>query len=119
MANSPFIKDGALSLTSTGDLISALDIATQMTVAISGYDCIYDSDLNSQLIPYLTTIPVGGLNRNAITNIVVQAYNPMVVQGIISNLGISIPAQTLSTINIQVNATDAQGNEISLNWTNP
>jgi hypothetical protein len=118
VSNSPLIKNGSLALNANGDLLAAPDIETQMTVAVSGYNCLYDVNLNSLLIPYLEGIPVGGLNRGAIINIVKQAYTYMVSQKIISNLQISIGASTISAVQININATDINGNEIFLNWIN-
>ncbi len=118
MAYSPLIANGILSLSSTGDLLSAPDIETQMTVAIGAYHCIYDSTVDSLLIPYLESIPVGGFKNSTITNIVVNAYKPMIIANLITNLQISILAQVLSNITIKVSATDNQGNSTVLSWSN-
>lgn len=118
MAISPLISDGSLSLSTTGDLTPALDIVTQMAVGIAAYNCIYDSTVNSALIPYLNNKLLGTTNRSTLTNIVVSAYQSMITAKIISNLKVSIRSQTISTVNINVSAVDDQGNQISINWIN-
>lgn len=117
--NSPLIQDGALSLTSNGLLQDAPDIKTQMTVTVSAYNCIYNPNLQSDLIPFLTGIPIGGWNRIAIVNIVVAAFTLiMIPQGLINNLQVSVVQLTLNTILIKISALDLEGNNVSLNWTN-
>ena len=115
---SPLIANGVLSLSSTGDLMPAPDIQTQMTVGIAAYHCIYDSTVNSGLIPYLDGIPVGGFNNNALTSIVVAAYKPMITANLITNLQVAILAQVLSNVTIKASATDNQGNDTVLSWSN-
>ncbi len=118
--NSPLIKNGALSLTPEGLLQDAPDIETQMTVTVGAYQCMYSNLVNSQLIPYLTSIPVGGFSTNATINIVKSAYQLiMIATGLISGLTISVVPLTVSTILIKINAIDKKGSPISLNWTNP
>lgn len=118
MANSPLIANGVLSLSPTGDLMSAPDIQTQMTVAIGAYHCIYDNTVDSLLIPYLSSIPIGGFKNNTITNIVVNAYKPMITANLITNLQVAILAQVLSNLTIKVSAIDNQGNSAVLSWSN-
>ncbi len=119
MTFSPLIQNGKLSLTPSGDLASAPDIITQMTVGITAYHCIFDPTINSQLLPYLNTIPIGGYNSNAITNIVVNAYKPMITAGIIVDLQIAVlNPELLSTLTINVSVTDNKGNVSSLSWNN-
>jgi hypothetical protein len=115
---SPLIKDGAWSLTATGDLVTDLDIVTQAGITISGYDCSYGDNLNSQLIPYITGIPKGGFNSTAITNIVRSAYTSLVTARIISNLQIFVKFLGISTLNITVNMNDNNGNRSVLSWNN-
>lgn len=118
--NSPLIKNGALSLTPQGLLQGAPDIETQMPVTISAYKCMYSSNVDSQLIPYFSGIPLGGFSTDAITNIVSAAYQPiMIADGLISDLTISAAPLTINTVLIKVNAIDKEGSPISLNWTNP
>lgn len=117
MANSPLIANGQLNLSATGDLADGLDIQTQMAVGVSGYNCLYSVNLDSQLIPYLNN-PKGSVNRDTIVNIIKNAYAYMVNNKIINNLQIGIPVIVLSNVFININATDLQGNKITLKWTN-
>jgi hypothetical protein len=120
MTQSPLIKNGDLVLTDRGLLQAAPDIQTQMTVTVSAYNCIYNSNLQSDLIPYLSGIPRGGWNLNAINNIVVAAYTlTMIPQQLISNLTVTTIPQTLSFITIKISALDQENNPINLTWTNP
>ena len=119
MSTSPLIKDGALSLTTNGDLATDLDIVTQMVVALTAYHCIYDSTINSEVIPYLDNQSVSFTNRPALTNIVVSAYQSLISQNIISNLEVGVKPTTISTVNIKISAVDSSGNQVSLNWINP
>lgn len=119
MSTSPLIKDGALSLTENGDLVSDLDIITQMATALAAYHCIFNDYMNSQLIPYLDNKAISFTNRPAISNVCVNAYQYLITQKIISNLTVSVKPQTISTIKIDISAIDTQGNNIELNWTNP
>ncbi len=117
---SPLIKDGALSINEQGLLIDAPDIQTQMTVSVSAYNCMYDSNVESQLIPYLTSIPVRGWSSIAISNIVSTAYKLIMIrQNLISGLKIASKFLTLNTIQIKISAIDQEGTPVSLNWVNP
>ena len=119
MASSPLIQNGDLVLTDSGLLQSAPDIQTQMTVTVSAYNCIYNSNVNSNLLPSLTGIPRGGWNSSAIANTVVAAYTPiMLVQRIISDLNVSVSFPSLSYVTIKISAIDSEGNPITLSWTN-
>ena len=115
---SPLIKNGEFSLTDNGDLVTALDIETQAGITISGYDCPYGDNLNSQLIPYIEGIPVGGFNSIALTNIVRNAYTPLITAKIISNLQIFVKFLGIETVNITVNMFDNNGNKALLSWNN-
>ncbi len=115
---SPLIKDRQLSLTSTGDLMMAPDIQTQMIVSLCAYHCIYDYDINSALIPYLQKIPVGGINTNDIQTIVTSAYQSLIQQQIITNLGIAPILVTNNIISINITANDSIGQPIVLKWDN-
>lgn len=117
---SPLIKDGALSIDEQGLLIDAPDIQTQMTVTVSAYNCMYDSNVESQLIPYLTSIPVNGWSSTAIINIISSAYKLIMIPlGLIYGLKIATSPLTPNTIQIKINATDKEGASVSLNWINP
>ena len=113
----PLIKNGALSLTTNGDLVDDLDIVTQMTVGLSAYHCIYDSTVNSKLLPYLLLPRNSQVKQNTVTNIVKKAYQPMISANIISQLEISIPVSTITTIAIKIKAIDIEGNSAQLSWS--
>lgn len=115
---SPLIKNGKFVLTETGDLQFAPDIKTQVAVAISGYNCMYGDNLNSNLIPYLTGIPVGGFQRNVITNIVISAYKPLIVANVISRPEVAVKFLGISTVTINVSVLDNNGNSAKLSWDN-
>ncbi len=115
---SPLISNGQLSLTNTGDLVTAPDIQTQMTVTLTAYNCIYDYTIKSALITYLRTIPVGGFNANTIKNIITSAYQTLIQQSIITNLQIAVIPITSQYITINITADDAQGMPIVLTWDN-
>jgi hypothetical protein len=119
MTQSPLIQNGELVLTDQGLLQAAPDIQTQMNISVSAYDCIYNSKLQSDLIPYLSGIPRGGWNLNAINNIVVAAYAlTMIPQKLISNLTVTTIPQTLNFITIKISALDRENNPIQLTWNN-
>jgi hypothetical protein len=119
MSRSPLIKNGALSLTANGDLQDDLDIVTQMTVTVGAYNCIYDPNVDSGVIPYLFSIPVGGFRQNTLTYIITSAFQSFITNNVISDLTIAILAQVLSEVSIRITAVDLEGNQISLTWTNP
>jgi len=118
ITQSPLIANGSLSLNTSGDLMMSPDIQTQMPVSLAAYNCIYDYTINSQLIPYLSSIPVGGFTPNTIKNIITNSYKSLIKQGIITNLQISVVFITQSVVNININAADAIGNPITLTWDN-
>lgn len=118
LAQSPLIENGDLQLDATGQLVGAPDIVTQCTVTVGAYNCMYDSRINSALIPYLTSIPIGGRNNQAIVNIVTAAFQVLLIQNLLANLGISTVAQTVSYVTIKISATDPQQNPVSLSWSN-
>ena len=109
---SPLISNGELTL------LSDKDIATQLNVSTSAYHCIYDYTIDSELITYLESIPVGGINTNTITNILTSAYSVLIQNNIISNLQISVIPVATSYITINVTCTDAQGEQIQFSWDN-
>lgn len=116
---SPLIQNGQLTLDTHGQLTSAPDIQTQMNVTVGAYNCIYDANLNSFLVTYLADIPQGGFSSTTITNIVVAAYtSTMIAQKLISNLQVSVRQDTISYVTINIKAIDAEGNPLSLSWTN-
>lgn len=118
LTQSPLIKDGDLVLDDAGQLESAPDIVTQCTVSVGAYHCMYDSAINSGLIPFLEGIPIGGRNNQAIVNIVKAAFQPLISQNLLSNLTIGVVVQTLSYITIKIKAIDPQQNPVSLSWSN-
>lgn len=119
ITRSPLIKDGVLALSNSGDLIMAPDIETQATITLSAYNCIYDNNLNSRLIPYLNSIPKNGINTNNITNIITSAYQPTLLKNnVISDLKISVVPVGVSYINIKINMIDYNNNQVLLNWDN-
>lgn len=114
---SPLIQDGDLVL-SDGKLQDAPDIQTQMTVTVAAYNCIYDEDLNSQLIPYLNSIPSGGINNNTISNIIKSAYSSLILNKTLNKLGVAVIAQASNYLEIKIAATDSGGNPVTLSWGN-
>lgn len=116
--SSPLIQNGDLVLSNTGNLEYAADVVTQMTVTVAAYNCIYDYSINSGLIPYLSSIPVGGRNPNTIVNIVAAAYQSLISAGIITGLQVAIVFQSASYITINITATDANGSPVVLSWSN-
>ncbi len=114
---SPLIANGQLNLTNSGDLVNAPDIQTQMTVTLSAYHCIYNTLINSGLLPYLKGIPTGGINTVAIKNIVTSAYQILIQQNIITNLSISIVPVSQSYLTINISA-ESMGSPVTLSWDN-
>lgn len=119
MTESPLIINGDLVLTDTGLLDGALDIETQMTVTVSAYDCIYDSNLNSPLIPLLQQIPNAASSINLISNAVVSAYTPiMITNQLISSLQVAVQPLAVGYVSIKISAVDTENNQLNLKWTN-
>lgn len=118
LAQSPLIENGDLVLLPTGQLQYSADIVTEMTVSVAAYNCIYNSQVNSQLIPYLSGFPIGGRNINAITNIVAASFQRLINAKLISNLQISVIPVSTSYVTINISATDIENNPITLNWSN-
>lgn len=116
---SPKIQNGGLVLNEkTGQLVFAPSIETQCTITVAAYDCMYNTDVNSGLIPYIKEIPIGGRNNTKIVNIIKSAFQILISQGILSQLTIAVVAQIQNYINIKIQATDIENNSINLTWSN-
>ena len=116
--NSPLITKRTLTLNNNGDLVDGLDIETQENVAISGYDCIYDSNLASALIPYFDNIGNDPISSNMIIKIINTANTYLIQKDIVKDLVVAVPQLTLSDAYITISVTDNYGNTIPLNWIN-
>jgi hypothetical protein len=116
---SPLIIDGDFQLDANGLLVDGLDIETQLRVSISQYDTIYNAVTNSLLIPYLNSIPIGGIQETVIVNIVKNALQPLISLGIIQSFQISTIIILGNNVTINISVLDAQNNSITLSWTNP
>lgn len=118
---SPVIKNGDYSIDESGELVVAADIITQMTVTLTAYDCIYNPSVNSRLIPYIRgTLPGSAYqpnNQNAITSIVVSAYQALIQDKTIASLSVAITAQVLNEVNLKVTAQELNGADVSLSWS--
>ena len=118
ITRSPLIANGELALNSSGDLVFAPDIQTQMAVSLTAYNCIYDYSINSLLITYLFSIPPGGIQQNTIKNIIVSAYQILITANIITDLAIAIIPVTQDYITIKIRSVDTNGQNVSLTWDN-
>lgn len=116
---SPKIQNGSLVLNEkTGQLVMTSAIETQCNITVSAYDCIYNTEVNSGLIPYIKEIPIGGRNNTKIVNIIKAAFQILISQGILSQLTIAVVAQVKNYINVKITATDIENNSINLTWSN-
>lgn len=119
MSLSPLIVDGDLQLSPSGDLQVAPDIETQMPVTLTAYNCIYNTEINSQVIPYLDGIPANGFRRNTLTNLIAEAYQLLIVPRIITNLQIAVGDPIQNYVKINIFAVDNEGTEVKFGWINP
>lgn len=119
MARSPLIVDGDLQLNSAGDLQVDEDIVTQMTVTVGAYNCIYNTSINSKVVPYVNGIPKNGFNRVTLTNYVANAHKILIIPKLISDLKIAISGPVQNYVKINISAVDIQGNQVKFSWMNP
>lgn len=118
-AQSPLIKNQRLSINpDNGDLVFAPDITTQMAVTLTAYDCIYNSNINSKIIPYLFQLQGGSINSNSLTQIVKNAYQILISTNYITNLQIAIQFVTQNNVIINIKVTDINNQFITLTWDN-
>ena len=115
---SPLISNRTLSLNNNGDLQAGLDIETQEYVAITGYDCIYDSNIASALIIYFDTIGTKPVDSNTIKAIISEANVYLKKKDVIKDLNVSVPQITISDAYIIISVTDNDNNTVELNWIN-
>lgn len=118
LTQSPLIQNGDLVRNVNGQITLAPDIQTQCTVTVSAYDCMYNPDIDSGLIPYLNSIPVGGRNTATLSNIVSQAFQILISENLLSNLIISAMIIALNYVTIKIQAVDQQQNPVNLSWSN-
>lgn len=119
MAISPVIENGDLKLTHNGNLKSDNDIVTQLTVILSAYNWITNLSINSQLLQYISEIPIGGFQSNTVMNIIKSAYTILIREKVIeNNLGILVNTPTIGQLSIKISVIDASGNNVQIKWKN-
>lgn len=112
---SPIIRDGDLQTTADGDLLNDYDIKTQLTVALTGYDCIFDDTLVSSLYSlFNSSTPI---NQTVVTNIVKYAYDGLIKNKIIDNLQLEIPLYNGTDLIIKIQVTSDYGENVSIYWS--
>jgi len=122
LTQSPLIQDGDLVLGADGQIVMDVDIKTQATVTVGAYNCMYNLNINSGLIPYIEGIPVNGRSNGAVINLVVAAFQVLLSADLLSQLTVSVvTAVTVAQVNyitLKIQAVDQNQNQFSLSWSN-
>lgn len=116
---SPILDSSGNYILDQGQIVNGNELITRMRALLVGSFCIYYPEMTSRLVEYLQQATMG-ISVQAIRDIVLDAWTPLIRDGSIEDKSLEIQIKVLTSkkLSIIANCKDNKGQQVRFIWQN-